>query len=943
MRGPGRIGWAWIGATSLAVVLGAAGYWIGGGPGSGIGVAAGVVAPLLIERATRKQEAIMSLRDGAKIPRRYGPAHLLEPGLGVVPFTGRAAELADLETWCLDERAGLVRLITGGGGTGKTRLALELCRRMTGRGWQCVQVDEGTESDALQRERSAASTGARLLLVVDYAETRPQLEELLKAGLRDEAKARVLLLARHAGDWWQRLGAGSGAVRDMVAEADHRLMPLAGDLEPHLTAHEVVRQAVPFFADRLGVPAPDAVVLTDSAEGRPLVLDLHAAALVAVLESQETPAGIGRQIDTGTVLETLLGHEMHYWKGRAQAAGLLSGPGGLSMEQLSQVAAAGCLLGAVTAEELSRRMPWGTVTEAVALWLRELYPPDRDGVLGGLRPDRLAELQVTRELAATAALAQACLTDLTARQARRALILLARASADHPKAQVLLVSSIARFTDVIAELVAPRDVLIAVADSIPYPSLELASAHAALADRILETYPPGTAGREPWLATQAALLAGLGRLEEALAFSQEAVTAYRRLAADRPDTFLPDLANALTNQSGCLAELGRPEESLANSQEAVAISRGQAAMHPDVYLNHLANALNNQAGCLAELGRSEEALAASEEALSIRRDQAVIRPEIHLPDLAATLTNQSLHLGGLDRLEEALAASEEAVAVYRRLAADRPDTFLPDLANALTNQSGRLAELGQLEAALAVIEEAVAIRRDQAATRPDAFLPDLANAMLNLSSCLAELGRSEEASSVIEEVVSAYRHLAVTRPDAFLPRLARALYSQSRCLTDLGQPGAALDAIEEVAAIRRDLTTGRPDISLADLAVARNYEALMLASTGRSDEALSAIKEAVNAYRRLTVAHPDAFLADLAMALYSQSGCLTELGRLEEGLTSIERAVTINRELAATLGRGSADRLASSLEFQAYILSALGRNMKAKAANEEAARIRNRV
>ena len=209
MRGPGRVGWAWIEAASLSVALGAVGFWIGGGLGAGIGVAAGGLTPLLIERATRKQEAVESAREAEGLPRRYGPAHLLEPGLGMVPFTGRAGELEALEGWCLAPQGGLVRLMTGGGGAGKTRLALELRTRMTGRGWRCVAVDEGAERDVVPLERAAAPR-ARLLLVVDYAEARAGLEELLKAAVRDAGRVRVLLLARHAGDWWQRLGAGWG-------------------------------------------------------------------------------------------------------------------------------------------------------------------------------------------------------------------------------------------------------------------------------------------------------------------------------------------------------------------------------------------------------------------------------------------------------------------------------------------------------------------------------------------------------------------------------------------------------------------------------------------------------------------------------------------------------------------------------------------------------------
>src|SRR5580698_176497 len=103
MRGPGRVAWAWIAAVLLAVVLGAAGFWIGRGLGAGIGVAAGGLVPLLIDRAARRHEAVGSARRAEGPWQRWSPAYFLEPQLGVVPFTGRIAELAALENWCLDE------------------------------------------------------------------------------------------------------------------------------------------------------------------------------------------------------------------------------------------------------------------------------------------------------------------------------------------------------------------------------------------------------------------------------------------------------------------------------------------------------------------------------------------------------------------------------------------------------------------------------------------------------------------------------------------------------------------------------------------------------------------------------------------------------------------------------------------------------------------------
>ena len=43
------------------------------------------------------------------------------------------------------------------------------------------------------------------------------------------------------------------------------------------------------------------------------------------------------------------------------------------------------------------------------------------------------------------------------------------------------------------------------------------------------------------------ILSELGRRENALAAARLAIEIYRRLAADRPDAFLPDLALSLNN------------------------------------------------------------------------------------------------------------------------------------------------------------------------------------------------------------------------------------------------------------------------------------------------------------------------------------------------------------------------------------------------------------
>jgi tetratricopeptide (TPR) repeat protein len=193
------------------------------------------------------------------------------------------------------------------------------------------------------------------------------------------------------------------------------------------------------------------------------------------------------------------------------------------------------------------------------------------------------------------------------------------------------------------------------------------------------------------------------------------------------------LARLLHNLANRLSDLGRLEAALAASEEAVELYRYLAASHPDVFLPELASSLNNLFAHLNALGKWE-APAAIEEAVELYRDLAASRPDAFRPDLAMSLNSLSTGLRSLGRLEAALAASEEAVEFYRDLAASRPGAFRPDLAVSLHNLSVVLSALARLEAALVAIEEAVELYRDLAASRPDAFRPDLAMSLNNLSN-----------------------------------------------------------------------------------------------------------------------------------------------------------------------------------------------------------------
>ncbi len=298
------------------------------------------------------------------------------------------------------------------------------------------------------------------------------------------------------------------------------------------------------------------------------MLDLHAAALVAVLDQAASGTV---QVPIGMVLSELLRHEQHLWYRSAYANGLRAGPNGLSDRQARQVIAVGCLLGAASeqdARELAGRVPGLAPSGRVAQWLRQLYPPDsgEPDWLGSLQPDSLAELHTIRELAGSRELAHACLTGLDARQARRALTVLARASAGNAEAEDLLGQILPDTADVDA----PLETLIAIFNAIPYPTGILAPAAAALAQRIMGMLPSDSEPeiRAYRLSVLGIRFSALGRPADALPAVEEAITIHRQLAAADPDRHRPDLAAALTALAEVLTALDRHVDSDAARAES---------------------------------------------------------------------------------------------------------------------------------------------------------------------------------------------------------------------------------------------------------------------------------------------------------------------------------------------------------------------------------------
>ena len=831
-------------------------------------------------------------------------AKLLDPGSGVAEFVGRSAELMTLTDWCRNDDAGPLRLLAGPGGIGKTRLATELARQLEAGGWRCGWVGDGQEGRVLADLR--AETPGRVFLVVDYAETRVGLGQLLREVAADRGTIRVLLLARSVGQWWELLAAGEGAVRDLVLDAEAAGTTLPEFVSESVSDDEHVRRAVPVFARALGLEAPGPGDIAVTSRGRRArILELHAAALVSVLEWNAHP---GRQQPIGLdgILGDLLRHEEKFWIGTALAQGLMSGVGGLTTAQLRQIVAAGCLLGASDEAEamaLLSRVPGIPRSAKLAAWLRELYPPTAQTGewLGTMEPDRLAERLVITQLATSAELAGSCLSYLSERQARRALLLLARAATEDDIAERLLRGLLPLAAQVVEDVDAPLEILVSIANAIPYPSMVLAAAHAAITRKILQSQVAVShlAEHARWLTVRGLTLAQLGRPEEALPVLQQAVAAYQELAEANPGRYRADLASSLAGLGVGLSETGRAAEALAATQEATDLYRVLSAASPDKFEPDLAATLANLGTRLSEVGRSADALTVTQEAVSLLRNPPANAPDRYWPDLAATLTNLGARLAEMRQFTDAAVVTRESVALYRELASASPDRHRPDLAAALGNLGARMSEQGLPAAALRYTQEAAALLQELVADSPDRYLPNVAGFLVGIGAQLLDMGRADEALEAAQEAIRLYRELAVSNPDWYRPSLAAALSTTAKVLFALRRADQAAEASQEAVGLYRQLSASNPGRYSRDLTQSLLDLGTHTAELGRPAEALAAEQAAAELLRELAAADPDRYQPDYTLSLVVLGARLWQLGRHGDALAAEREVVSSYRALAA--------------------------------------------
>ena len=820
------------------------------------------------------------------------PADILLARFQAVPFDDRARHLEGLMNWCAPRKTQTVRdvhvrLIAAGGGVGKTRLAIEAIETLRKKDWVAGflpgAATDSKEFVPVMKTLLRLGRPMGYFIVLDYAELRPKRIEALISALanlsdRKGKPVRVLLLAR-SDDWWRDIAITPDGAK--IAERDANKLSEKAELSDAARG-EIFAACIRAFSHTMkksGVtvasqdPKPPADLTTNPLYDRPLTLAM--AAFLALRGADRTDGSFN-------LFDALLDEEKRNWQRAAQktadeaqaderAENIRRGAGQVTLLQ----GAKNETIITLRAADPARNNDPALEHRAAATSLCRIYPnapADKSPGAGPIEPDILGEAALARLSDAPDGLAllQATLLSAIADEANEAdpaaiLAVLIRMWS-HPEAQTQAAARLilSDWTEhVVPGLSLPY--VDRMGAAIGLQTIALADLALALADRRLALSPGGETedqmkSRADALIWQGIRLSALGRREDALAATEEAVSLYKDLAKARPDAFTPDLAASLNNLGIRLSELGRREDALAATEEAVSLRRDLAKARPDAFNPDLAGSLNNLGMMFSDLGRREDALAATEEAVTLYRDLAKARPDAFTPDLAGSLSNLGSRLSALGRREDALAATEEAVTLYRDLAKARLDAFNPDLARSLNNLGIRLSELGRREDALAATEEAVSLYKDLAKARPDAFTPDLAASLDNLGQMFSNLGRREDALAATEEAVTLRRDLAKARPDAFNPDLARSLTNLGNRLSDLGRREDALAATEEAVTLRRDLATARPDAFNPDLAGSLGAMGQALMGLGRADDASATFEEGLTRLDAHYRSYPGAFM-----------------------------------------------------------------------------------
>ena len=544
-----------------------------------------------------------------------------------------------------------VAVVTGAGGSGKTRLAAQLCHDLSSIGW-CTGFLPTTTDITVKELSTLAELTTELLVVVDYAEEtrRGQLATLFRA-LRDRrSPTRIVLTARGTDVWWDEFR--EELEQDGIDLSKTLIISHLGrnQLQNNpLLFDGIFRRAVQGFAEQVSQPPLRQDIVVPENLGA-TALDVVLMAWLVVCDES---AGAAKKLPTRNGLyDRVLTTEFAQWR-KAPALAEISGT------HMRQAAATLSLLAPSQDEDevdevLSRLPEWASEhlrrSRFAELLVHTLLRVDGEGAVN-LRPDPVAEHLILKvfskrpDLLAwvlpTDPLEVPGLEDPDAdemvvqralalgQQAQNACTAIARAdSLDSKKARRLAgrvlrarphlwgsaldvtINQGGPFAPALEELIASgADLPLAeIEDAIPLGHGVLRGAALAATRRLAASAERSPEQQARWANTLAIRLSEAGERGEALEAAREAADLYKALAEESPAAYTSDLAASLNNLAAFLSEAGERGEALEAAREAVRLRRVLAGASPAAYTPNLAMSLNNLANHLSEAGERDKAL-----------------------------------------------------------------------------------------------------------------------------------------------------------------------------------------------------------------------------------------------------------------------------------------------------------------------------------------------
>jgi hypothetical protein len=819
---------------------------------------------------------------------------ILDPDFQAVPLLGRDADLQLLTEWL--QGGGIkVMALVGEGGSGKTRLAIELLNSLNDNWQGGFLLAAEAARFPFHQNLSTWIWPKDTLVVVDYAATmRTVLSTWLLqlAGSNAEKSLRILLLERYANvksGWFSSLTDGlnsSKGARDLldpiqpkhiapIVSLAHRRSILASGLQV-LTklkegsaeaANSVIRELpelseAPWFVRKLSLSQwADPLLLLMAA------IICHAAGVHDALDVSQLAAveGFAQEVEDALsmsrveVAKKVAAREasrlMRFARNETEkrilvhlyACVILCGE--LDPEQATQIA---------KSEFEALQLNW---TDGAGAAVRELQiATSQDSTLRRLRPDLLAEAFLLMDEHLFDGKAVRRMGKINPKQLAQIVILSARDFAGSDEIpltwlQIFLGGGQEDF-----------EVLTEIDAAIP-PQTEIMRAFAVQASRCLLVLASEKHSIEKtvwslaivagYLANYSVKLGRIGDLSAALEAGEEAVALYRELYERDPSTFRADLALTLNNLSGQLSAVGRKAEALEAIESAVKLRRELFEAEPESFQADLANSLCNLANQLSGVGHRDEALEASKESVKLYQPVYEANPGRFRADLGSALTTLSAMQNGVGDIRSALDSSRQSARLYRTLSEEDPDAYRAFLATALNNQSCCEGAAGDIESCLTSVRESVGLYRELFKGHPEAFRDGLAAALNNLSGTQSELNQFEDALTSAEEAVVLYREVYVQTPAAVISRLASSLNNLANRLGDLGQLEAALRSSEESVELRRAGFADEPEVFRVELARSLSVLGDRLWAVGRRSEARQAAAEALEVMAPSFLRWPD--------------------------------------------------------------------------------------